>query len=744
MPAQLDRILAMAGIGMFMTGSVMGGAEPVAEAKPPAPTVAWIEIDRNAVPGEMASPEGRTRWDFAAIGATASFSAGVAPVAGRAAAFERVEIREDLLHREVWVDPTGGNAAERWLQPQSDPDLAATGGTAPFYLIREEGESTEDLSIRTKRVGVGWLFLPAGPREVVLQRALILVRPAGAATYEPRTVVHRWVDPRQGVLAEIAGPASADGQRRLSVDSATAVAELRNLGPALRIYADELDHAPFTRLNIGWDRGSGVAVSSLDPAAYGTIGALIGASSWDFSGNNAVNSVGEIGSTNVLVNSSETCNWSQCGFTVPGGLLGREDFDFDTPASTNKIFSVSEREDRASDTTIWLRAGVVNEGEAGSLGTGESRFCYTGAGHTPVPLWRFSHQDGAGQPFYMLNGDSWGHTPFACENNYFNHVCPNSCGTLCNIWVKACGGYSGTQASAVVNEGPVTLPSGHTFESLVVRQVTEFCVYLGSSCGIAVDNVRTVLYFWITPHLGTLVRLQSAQQVSDTTSFTTLDKTDFKFGLFPPRSITVTNVDTTTVELSWDPGLDTHRIDGYRIYWDTDSGGSSAYAFDSVNNPGQVSIAGTTAVISGLTPGTEYFFTVTSLYDYTDPSSLVSTLYESPLYPTTIPGTPDPLPMEVSATTTGGTCTPTLEIVKTMLGDRLDPAGTTRFCWEASTDPCTDGYTIVGSNGGCADFHVVVPDTGLTTCHTFNPTETYFIVAAKGSGGVGPWGHCGQ
>src|SRR2546426_5848534 len=44
----------------------------------------------------------------------------------------------------------------------------------------------------------------------------------------------------------------------------------------------------------------------------------------------------------------------------------------------------------------WLRAGAQNEGKTGSLGQGESRFCYInddGVARSQVPLWRFPNQD---------------------------------------------------------------------------------------------------------------------------------------------------------------------------------------------------------------------------------------------------------------------------------------------------------------------------------------------------------------
>lgn len=726
---------------------VLADGEPLYEAR-------WVEVVVSpGLPDDLSTPESRTRWEWSDLETGAGWRRSVRPVSGDETGLEVTERRttagQDVSSIRSYRDLAGSNGAERWLMPQRDEGADGTGRISPLRLLESSGGAADELMIQSRRVGSGWIFLPSGAHEVFLQRALVLRKAAGSSGFVPDKLVHRWVDRSAGVVAEVWGPVSSDGKRRLEIAGAAYAEDVTQRGPALKIFADEIDRPVFTRLNYGWDRGNGVAVSSLTPAAPTTIGDLaLGASSWDFSGNNQSNSTSEIASTNVPV-AGGTCSENECGFTAPGTILGREDRNWDDPPNREIILSAAQREDRPTDTTIWLRAGIFKEGEAGALGDGESRFCFTGTDGSgnpreEVPLWRFSHQDGAGQPFYMQNGDSWANAPWNCENDFFNHVCPNSCGFLCPIYAGPCGDHTSTQYTDVINEGPVTLPSGHTFNSLVVRQVTDFCAYLGNSCGLDVDRVRTVIYFWLTPNLGTIVRLQSVRFESDVSSFTTLEQTDIKFGLFPPRSITATNITDTTVEISWDPGLDTHRIDGYRVYWDTDSGGDSNYAFNSVSNPGQVTINGTTAVISGLAAGTDYFVTVTSLSDYTDPSSGLLTTYESLLYPTVVPGAPAPVPAEIVASTTGGTCTPTTE-VDGVTGSRL-AGGDVEFCWSPTVDPCLDGYQIIGADQPESDlgFSVLVPDTGLVTCQTLGPTQSYFLVLASGTGGTGPWGHYGN
>jgi len=239
-------------------------------------------------------------------------------------------------------------------------------------------------------------------------------------------------------------------------------------------------------------------------------------------------------------------------------------------------------------------------------------------------------------------------------------------------------------------------------------------------------------------------RITSAQNVTDGTSFATVAGTDFIFGLFPPLSITLAGTTDTTASLSWNPGNDTHRISGYKVYWGPTSGSGGPYAFDSVRNPGQVGITGTTATISGLTPGTTYFFTVTSLSAYRDPSTGVTTTYESILYPTQVSGDPAFVyPVEVQGTTTGGTCIPAAEV--TGLTVQHAPAGAITICWNAVSDPCLQGYEVLGASSptAAANFSVVA-DTGPETCWTGSTASGFFLVAARGTGGTGPWGDYGR
>jgi hypothetical protein len=765
-PAVLSLWLTLA------ASALPGSAAPAAMSTGPAAETRHRAIVRPALagsplPADMLAPEGRTLWDLTGFAGgepiTISIQAGTDPqAAGTPSARLLVKevagaVREPGMgvmpgRTEAFEDLSATGAARRWLLPsqagagmlpghRETLELHAGPGGAPG-----DGACGRTLRIDTEIAGIGWVHLPSGPREVVLQRALMASDSGGPGDGRLWRLAHRWIDPRAGVVAVIAGPASPDGRARLAVDEARVTDEVLLGAADLKIYVNQLDLPVRTSISYGWDRGAGASVSTLTPEGYTTIGALVAASSWNFSG--VTSGAGEIASTGTPINSSETCNFNKCGYNTAGAELGREDKTGTDPNSPflMKNNSATRTEQRAGDVTIWLTAGSQNEGVAGAFGSGETGFCYVSDGtrtRTPVPLYRFSNQDAGG--WFMQVGDpAWTGGPGAtCQQTLFNEVCDGG-GFLSELWARSCPGHTGTQGGQVVKAGVVALPSGHTFNALLIKVIADFCVYSGSTCGFKVDEARTVNYIWQVPWLGTLVRLQSGQNVPDDTSWGLLDETDIKFGLFPPRSITVTGTTDTTISLSWDPGLDTHRISGYKIYWDTDSGGATPYAFNSVTHPGQVSIAGTTATISGLTSGLTYHLTVTSRSVHTDPSSGVVTTYESLLYPTQVSGDPSFIyPVEVMATPAPPSCAPTTEVGDVTVTDA--GGGDIQICWEAATDPCKQGYRVIGSDDATSDAgYASVTDTGNVTCWTGNPDDTFFLVLTRSAAGTGPWGHYGR
>jgi len=718
----------------------LAGAMPAAAA-PATQTIRQARMSEvfldGALPVDLIQPEGKTRWDLTTLRLKPAFVESLESQGPTATAEGGLSVSRPGAARGLFTD-TDGISAARWLRPESERDKLRPGTRETLDLYETRGGVETRLRVETEIAGIGWVHLPAGPHEAVLQRARVTRAPQGRGTGSPSTqLVYRWIDPREGVIAERRGPASGGPG---AIDEARVVEKVLLGAASLVLYVNDLDGTALSSIGYGRNRGAGTTVASLTTGNYATIGDLLAANTWDFSGNTTGT---EITSTSVPMGATETCNTASCGYNLSTELdrddVGLMDAD---PNNDSKNNTVTQREQRAGDVTVWLRAGAQHEGKSGSLGSGESRFCYDGVTRTSAPLYRFVHQDATG--WFMQPGDAaWNGGPGAnCQQTLFNCVCGSCGGFLNTLWTKSCTGsngtfYSGTQGGAVVKNGVVTVPSGHTFNAMVLKNLAEFCVYTGSGCAFKVQDVRTVSYLWQVPVIGTVVRLQSAQNAADQTSFTTVDETNIFFGLFPPRSITAGATTNTTVSLSWDPGLDTHRISGYKIYWDTDSGSLNSYAFNSVANAGQVSFAGATATISGLTPGTTYFFTVTSRSTYTDPSSGVVTTYESILYPTQVSGDPSFIyPTEVMAATTSPTCTPTAEVANltvTRNGANYD------FCWDTVTDPCLQGYRLLGAvSPELPSNFVTVGDVGLTTCFTGNPSQGFFLVKARGTGGVGP------
>jgi len=700
---------------------------------------------RAALPPDLIRPEGRSRWDLRGVilgdrwvrttgpvdGAySVADGAGAAPVATR-------------LYRDAGTD--GNGSAARFAMPHRAGEDLRPGARDLLMVDETADEAAASLVIDSAIAGIGWVELPSGPREVVLQRLLIQKRAAGAAGYVPERLVHRWIDPRAGVVAEVSGPPAPDGRTRLAVSAANVLETVLQGAADLRLYLDDLWEPVLSDIGFARDRGNGTTIASLTPApGVTTAGDLIALSYWDFSGNTTGT---EVAYTATPVSQAATCNYAQCGYTTPGAHLERSDLNWNVPGGLVKTNAVTELEVRASDSVVWLRAGAQKEGVAGAFGAGESRFCYStfdGVIRTPAPLWSLADHGVPGGPHYLAAGDIWSSTPFNCEQNLYNQLC-GAAQLFDRLWSKACGTHTGTQFGSAIKGGVVTLPSGHTFNAMLVRTVADFCVYLGSTCSVfgKVDEVRTVNYLWQVPRVGTVARFQSLQNVPDLTSFTTLAEAHIAFGLYPPLSIAVTAIGDDSVSLSWDPGLDTHRITGYKVYWDTDSGAATPYAFDSEIAPGQATIAGTAAQITGLVPGTAYYFTVTALSLFADPSTGVPTRFESDRYPTQLSGDPGFVyPIEVLATTTGGTCIPTAEVAGVMVTH--DGSGV-QICWDPVNDPCLVGYQVLGADTAQSDAGFsVLADTGLVTCWNGSPASRYFLVTARGTGGNGPWGHYGR
>ncbi len=594
-------------------------------------TADWADVDRTAeLPADLTEPDGRTRWDLSRVVLGSRWTRTVR-VVDRPNGADWIEERSPggpgRSSSAAPSDPTTGRHVEHWLLPERDPDLARPSVGLAVELLRHGTRGTEREWIRVERAGLGWLFLPSGPREVVLQRAVVL-RGDREDQLQPAELIHRWVDPRAGVVAEVRGPVTPDGKSRTRIDGAAVVERLDQAALNLKLYIDELDRPIRHDVRFGWDRGTGTAIASLTPQGYSTMQQLIAAGSWDFSGNTPANdpSIELVSSIMAGVTADQASAFGQCGFTANAARkMGRED-RINAANVPDNTLTVTERQNGVSSAGRILLIASHRHEELGGTGVeGEARVCHDpGTARVPVPLWSFANQDANG--WYADLDDTWqSDPPFNCEQIIWANAVISD-----RLWAKSgtsasLGTLSGRQQGRVVSEGPVTLPSGHTFNALVARTWVEYNLFAGSSCGFALQGVRTVVHLWEVPHIGTVVRLQSGNSAPSVDGFTSLDETDIKFGLFPPRAITVEGTTATSVEISWDPGLITDEIDRYKVYWDTDSGASTPYAFNSDTHPAQVSFAGTSAVISGLTPGVPYFFTVTSVRDYCEPGLCANT-----------------------------------------------------------------------------------------------------------------------
>jgi len=725
----------------------------VAAAGDPATRARMVRLDlRGALPLEVGPTGPDGVWDLTAVPTTGAWyrSAQFAPTS--------VTMQDDGGAEVVWTSPRNVTALDAWFSPERLPELLVGGASRELSLVRSVEGRDQPIEIRLETVAEGRLRLRSGTRRVVLQRAWI-----DSAGGTDRMVV-RWVEPDGGTLVEIRGTGPADGSTLTYVDDAWLRESIR-AATDLKIYADQIANPLGTELILGWDLGADVPVASVLVNSEGvtTMGDLIGLDYWDFS-----QSIGgvEVAQTTIPLTADESCNFGQCGYDL-NDRFGRQDRNFDALDPVDRVTTnqVLEREDRVADVTIWLRAATLKEGVTGCFGAGESRICYDSAdGRPEVPLWQFTHQDVDG--WYFQAGDSWSSDPFQCDQTVFNTVCgadpPGICLTPAEMWARDCSDKSGLQIGDVLKGGVVTLPSGHTVNALLSRTLTEFCVYSGNSCFLPLQQVRTVIHLWQVPWVGTVTLLQSDNSAPDATSFTTLAESNIGFGLYPPLSTAVESITADSIDISWTPSRDTRRIDDYKIYWDTDSGAVSTYAFNSVANAGQVAFDGNLATISGLTGGTTYHFAVVARYGHPricvggndgqrcavdgecggGVCSGIETMYESILFPKQIEGDPGFVyPVEVRATTSGGACTPTEEVANLTVG-RVN--GGIQICWDPLGDPCLDAYDVSGA---------VSPETAVgfdqlaqtgRTCWAGDPNGSYFLVRTRGTGGSGPLGHYGQ
>src|SRR5262249_28475195 len=231
----------------------------------------------------------------------------------------------------------------------------------------------------------------------------------------------------------------------------------------------------------------------------------------------------------------------------------------------------------------------------------------------PVAQIHFPQLDGARR--YTKDGDSTRSETWSCKPVLYTGASCNAGTQTVSFAKKDAQHPDGDSKNLVVDEGVVILPSGHHLNALLLRNITEVGMFIDSGCNTSAGpGLRQVRCVWVVPRIGGVVALTSQDEIAPAelpNGWSTVKETMVAYGLLPPLSVTVTDTDDTKATLSWNPGAITSHISRYKIYWDTDSGAASSYAFNSDANPGQVSFSGTTATITGLTPNTTYYFTVT-------------------------------------------------------------------------------------------------------------------------------------
>jgi len=639
----------------------------------------------------------------------------------------RFPVSEELLGRGSWD-----------FRPNATPEALAR----PDRLSAGDPGS-EGIVLEAEPLGSGSITVPAGEFQGVLRRERVQTGSGIAVQY-------RWVGPGNVTLALVRGPVG-DERRTFTTASLVERLEAGTLAVGVRVYRDQfVTPTTFDRVTYGLDVSPSqdpntvVPLSGMTTQGYATGSALATATTWDFTPSASLLGTAVIAQTDVPVSAGESCNSAQCGFSFAGtDFIARQD-NLTSGAKTVAAFDINPTGD-----IVYLRAGAQYEGT-----NNENRFCYDGLlDRGEVPQYKFQNPDGA--RFFMQLGDpGWQGTTWSCDINLFN----TNCGVAepfpkpASLKVSPCSTYTGRFNFDITSEGTLKLPSGHYVDVLVMRQVADFCAFLASSsCGFDVQRVRQPVVIFMSPTAGTVVQVNGPLNASDFNTWTGVNESVVQFGLLPPLSISVNGMTDTTVSISWDPGNQLGFVDRAKVYWDTDSGSATPYAFNSDTQTGQVTFGANSATITGLTPGQTYYFTVTLLDSFTEPgSSPVLTLeYESFLFPQGFTGNGIAYPAQVQAATTSPGCTPMAEVQN--LHVDYGPGTDLAFSWDALVDPCLDHYVLLegptpSSAGAFTTLaQPAVPSFTGPTSVIPSKTGTYYLVYAAGASGQhGPLGHYGQ
>ena len=100
-------------------------------------------------------------------------------------------------------------------------------------------------------------------------------------------------------------------------------------------------------------------------------------------------------------------------------------------------------------------------------------------------------------------------------------------------------------------------------------------------------------------------------------------------------------------------------------------------------------------------------------------------------------------PMDTGATTTAGCVAQKLDLITGVVLGRS--GNNVEVQWDATEDPCADGYRILGSTFLAPEGFMTLADIPLgTTSAVVDPAAVkFFIVVGKVGGNSGPWGHFG-
>lgn len=400
--------------------------------------------------------------------------------------------------------------------------------------------------------------------------------------------------------------------------------------PAFEVCVSEFPTTPLTRVIYATNTGS-VPLNGIFAEGYASAADMVAGQTWDFTPATGTDRVLQV----APVDAAWSCSVSgQCS-----GQFGRSTLllvQDDLTTGSRDVNAIQF--DGAS--TFFLRAQVSDENASNEI-----RACFEG----DVEFLAFPRPGGC-----LGEGDA----PWRSSLNDDQAVTQDS--PCSNGGPDACiSGFIGGRAA---RNGTLTLPSGHVVDSTLVEIQINFDDVVGilfGGCVVPVSDVlQQYLMTWLVPHYGPLVQLSSPSGVTDL-SWTSAGSTTIGYGLLPPVSAQVDSVTDTEVTISWDPGaLFGLGADSFVVHWGTQPGLPTTSTDDLMLTIPATQLSHT---VSGLQPGTDYCFSVSSRSTYTDPVASIPVIYDSIALPVSIGADTDgdgnrdtSYPPEVCVRTTGG------------------------------------------------------------------------------------------